>query len=145
MVASSGGGEVAQDDWASWLGERMAHVGFVSNSDLARASGVPDSAISRWRTSGTMPSLGQLRRLVEPLQAPLLELLVAAGHLTAEEAQLREIAPPVRQPRGTRDAISIDPDLSEDLKHLLLLQYEAMRALARARRSGNAETADGSG
>lgn len=121
--------------WAGWLGERMALLGFSSNSELARSSGVPDSAISRWRTNGTIPSIGQLRRLVVPLQASLLELLVAAGHISAAEAQLHEVSAPVRQARSTRDAIAIDADLPDDFKELLQRQYDAMRAIARARDS----------
>lgn len=125
------------DGWAGWLRYRMAALGFDSNSDLARASGVPDSAISRWRTSGTIPSVAQLRRLQTPLQAPLLELLVAAGHLDASEARLTTLSQPVRSPRSTREAIKIDPYLTDDLKQLLIAQYEAMLALADARQSAH--------
>lgn len=137
---SANRGGAAPQGWSAWLGARMAALGFEANSDLARASGVPDSAISRWRTAGTVPAISQLRRLTGPLQAGLLEMLVAAGHLTAEEAALREVVPPVREPRGTQDAIEMDPELPDDLKHLLVLQYEAMRALARARRADEEPT-----
>jgi transcriptional regulator with XRE-family HTH domain len=122
--------------WADWLAARMQAVGFAANSDLARATGVPDSVISRWRTSGTTPSIGQLRRLQSALQVSLVELLVAAGHLTAEEARVTSFTPAERVTRGTRDAIRHDSELDDELKHLLEVQYEAMLALARARRPG---------
>jgi transcriptional regulator with XRE-family HTH domain len=127
--------------WAQWLGRRMAELGFGANSDLARAAGVPDSVISRWRTTGTTPSLTQLRRLQRPLNATLLQLLVASGHLTAEEAQAREVAAPVRIARGVREAVLADPDLDEDLRHLHVVQYEAMLAVARARAATEATPA----
>ena len=111
----------------------MELLGFASNSDLARASGVPDSAISRWRSNGTTPSIGQLRRLVPLLQASLLEMMVVAGHVTPDEAGLRDVHTPARQVRSTRQAIDLDPELPDDLKHLLVLQYDAMRAVARTR------------
>lgn len=114
----------------------MQATGFEANSDLARAAGVPDSVISRWRTSGTTPSIAQLRRLQGALQVSLLELLVAAGHLSAEEARVRTYTLPERLPRDTRAAIRQDPDLDDVLKHLLEAQYDAMRALARARTAG---------
>ena len=119
--------------WSEWLGQRMGALGFDANSDLARATGVPDSVISRWRTSGTTPSIGQLRRLPSALQVSLVELLVAAGHLTADEAGVTSFTVPARVFRGTRDAISQDRELDDDLKHLLELQYDAMLAIARAR------------
>ena len=119
----------------------MRATGFGSNSDLAKATGVPDSVISRWRTSGTTPSIGQLRRLGDALQVSLLELLVAAGHLSADEAGVTTFSPAVRVARSTRDAIRDDPDLDDDLRHLLTLQYEAMLALARARETSGALTA----
>jgi transcriptional regulator with XRE-family HTH domain len=112
----------------------MSVLGYRSNSDLARDSGVPDSVLSRWRNAGTKPSLEQLRRLQPFLQAPLLELLVAAGHLTPEEANLTAVSRPIRLPRDVRDAIKLEPELPDDLKHLLLHQYDAMIALARGKR-----------
>jgi len=120
--------------WAEFLGERMQVLGFEANSDLARATGVPDSVISRWRTTGTTPSIGQLRRLQGALQMSLVELLVAAGHLSAEEARITSFTLPERLSRGTRDAISQDAVLDDDLKHLLEVQYDAMVAIAIARR-----------
>jgi transcriptional regulator with XRE-family HTH domain len=119
--------------WADWLIARMHATGFDSNSDLARGTGVPDSVISRWRTSGTVPSIAQLRRLQSALQVSLLELVVVAGHLTAEEADLTSYSRPVRIPRDARDAIRHDPALDADLKHLLEVQYDAMLLLAQAR------------
>jgi transcriptional regulator with XRE-family HTH domain len=120
--------------WADWLGQRMCALGFDANSDLARATGVPDSVISRWRTTGTTPSIGQLRRLQSALQVSLVELLVAAGHLTAAEAGVTSFTVPARVIHGTRDAISQDRELDDELRHLLELQYDAMLAVARARR-----------
>ena len=115
----------------------MDSRGFRSSSELARASGVPDSVISRWRSGASVPSLVQLRRLQGPLQVPLLTLLVAAGHLSAQEAGAELPPDPEPRPRDTRDAIRRDPGLSDDLRHLLEIQYDAMLALAAARETGH--------
>lgn len=119
--------------WPDWLGSRMALLGYRTSSDLARTASIPDSVISRWRSGATSPSLAQLRRLRTPLQASLLELLVAARLLTSDEAQLHEPSRPAPAMRDVRDAVQRDPVLTDDLKHLLLKQYDAMVALAQAR------------
>jgi transcriptional regulator with XRE-family HTH domain len=125
--------EVRGVSWPEWLGQRMSLLGYRTSSDLARAAEVPDSVISRWRSGSTTPSLTQLRRLQVPLRAPLVELLVAAGLLTADEARLQAPSAPQPEMRDVRDAIERDPVLTDDLKHLLQTQYDAMVALARAR------------
>lgn len=122
--------------WPDWLAARMELRGFRSSSELARAAGIPDSVISRWRSGSSVPSVVQLRRLQGPLQVPLLTLLVAAGHLSADEVGLQLPPDPEPRPRDTRDAIQRDPGLTEDLRHLLEVQYDAMLALAAARASG---------
>lgn len=122
--------------WPAWLAERMELRGFRSSSELARAAGIPDSVISRWRSATSVPSLVQLRRLQGPLQVPLLTLLVAAGHLSAEEVAFELPPDPEPRPRDTRDAIRRDAGLTDDLRHLLEVQYDAMLAVAAARASG---------
>ena len=116
--------------WGSFLGRRMRESGLDTNRDLARASGVPESVISRWRNQGVTPSVEQLRRLREPLEITILELLVAAGYLTAAEAALPQpvIAPPRRG--GVADAIAEDPALPEGLRRVLLEHYQALVAFA---------------
>ena len=71
--------------------------------------------------------------LRDPLQASMLELMVAAGHVSEQEAGLADVPAPDPQFRDLRDAIRRDGQLSQDLKDLLLVQYEAMLALSRAR------------
>jgi transcriptional regulator with XRE-family HTH domain len=121
--------------WPQWLAQRMAEVGLPTNRDLARAAGVPESVLSRWRNQGVTPSVEQLRRLRTPLQVPLLELLVRAGHLDAREAGLEDRPAPVPVRLGVVEALHADPDLPEDLRSLLLSQYRAMVAIGRARQA----------
>jgi hypothetical protein len=80
-----------------------------------------------------VPSIAQLRRLTSALQVSLLELVVAAGHLTAAEAGVTSFSPAVRVSRDARDAIRHDTSLDDDLKHLLEVPYDAMLLLAQAR------------
>jgi transcriptional regulator with XRE-family HTH domain len=131
--------EAPSAPWSVWLWQRMHEVGLPTNRELARASGVPESVISRWRNQAVTPSVEQLRRLRQPLQVPLVELLMRAGHLTAEEAALEDRPAPVPVRLGVAEAMEADPDLPEDLRSLLLAQYRAMVAIGRARRTADAD------
>lgn len=75
--------------WADYLTAAMASAGYTRASDLAKASGVKHPVISRWMDGTSLPDVASLRRLVKPLGVPLLELMVAAGHLSPQEANMK--------------------------------------------------------
>ncbi len=81
--------------WACWLRARITATAYPSLSELARVSGINVSVISRWLTQGSTPTVAHLRQLSGPLDTPLLELLVAAGHLSAAEAGLERERPSI--------------------------------------------------
>jgi hypothetical protein len=64
-----------------------------------------------------------LRRLSKVLEVPVLELFVQAGHLTREEAGVREIAAEVDLADDVPSAIDADPDLLPEAKEHLRNQY----------------------
>lgn len=61
-------------------------------ADLARAAELPESTVGRWVRGKTVPGIDSARQLAEALRRPLLEVLVAAGLITAEEAKQRTVA-----------------------------------------------------
>lgn len=73
------------ETWAAFIRARMKTHGMAGPSDLARASGVDQSVISRWLNEGRTPTVDALRRLVAPLKTSLRDLLIAAGHATEED------------------------------------------------------------
>lgn len=79
------------EDWASWVNQQLTRKGWRP-ADAARAFGVDDSMVSKWRRGLAEPDPKSLRRIAESLDLPILTVLVAAGYLTAEEAGQ---APPV--------------------------------------------------
>lgn len=120
--------------WGAFLGQRMRDCGLDTNRDLARASGVPESVISRWRNQGVTPSVEQLRRLRAPLELSILELLVAAGYLSAEEAAVPEpVLLPPAPTSGVVEALAEDDALPEPLRQSLIEHYRALVALAEHR------------
>lgn len=124
--------------WAAWLDERMAALG-LSGAALSTAASVPESMISRWRRLGVRPAVAQLRRLAAPLQIEVLDLLVVSGHLSEDDV-LRPAPPAHPGWDDARKALAADPDIDADLRQLLLVQYDAVRALTASRRTTSRST-----
>ncbi|WP_410652075.1 helix-turn-helix domain-containing protein [Amycolatopsis sp. cmx-4-54] len=59
-------------------------------ADLARASGIAESRLSRWMTGGA-PSVDNARAVAEAFGRSLLEVLVAAGIITPEESRAKTV------------------------------------------------------
>lgn len=92
------------DHFPSFLRGAMQTAG-LSPAELARRAGINDSPISKWLSGTNTPSLEQLRAIAGPLSLRFLDLAVAAGHLTPEEANLDAIPEPPPSPIWSRDAI----------------------------------------
>jgi transcriptional regulator with XRE-family HTH domain len=68
----------------------------LTQAELARRSGLAESMVSRWLRGLNQPDVPNLRRVRPVLGVPMLELIVAAGYLSLEEAELQdEPRPPV--------------------------------------------------
>ncbi|HYT09445.1 MAG TPA: helix-turn-helix transcriptional regulator [Mycobacteriales bacterium] len=73
----------------------------LTQAELARRSGLAESMVSRWLRGLNQPDVPNLRRVRPVLGVPMLELIVAAGYLTLEEAELRDApVPPAPVPVG---------------------------------------------
>jgi transcriptional regulator with XRE-family HTH domain len=83
----------SHQDWAGYLDAAMRSAG-LSQAELARRTGLAESMVSRWLRGLNQPDVPNLRRLGPVLGVPMLELLVAAGHVTLAEAQLRDAPEP---------------------------------------------------
>lgn len=78
--------------FADFLQAAMVAAGVPRAADLHRATGLGEPNIGRW-LAGRTPGLEALRRLSPILGVPVVQLLVAAGHLAEGEAGM--IGPPV--------------------------------------------------
>lgn len=117
-------------DWPAYLKAAMEAAGYTSAAELARATGIGEAQVSRWLRGATQPDVINLRRLTRSLRRPLLELLVAAGHLEPEEARMKSAPePPAREdPPSPEEALWSLPVLSEDEKEELVAYYLARQA-----------------
>jgi transcriptional regulator with XRE-family HTH domain len=116
----------APDDgsWGTYLRRAMDYARIPNAAELHRRSGISESQISRWLRDQGAPDIETLRKVAKTLRRPVLEVVVAAGHLTSEEARLQD-APTVPEPVGSRDAILTDQALSEAGRAMLLAAYDA--------------------
>ncbi|MDP9371833.1 MAG: helix-turn-helix domain-containing protein [Chloroflexota bacterium] len=71
--------------FTGWLNMMMENRGF-SQAELARAMGVTDAQVSRWRRGQTVPTVRSLQRLADTLGVPRATLDRLAGYPTGEEA-----------------------------------------------------------
>ncbi|HEU5475662.1 MAG TPA: helix-turn-helix transcriptional regulator [Actinophytocola sp.] len=79
--------------FGDYLRAQMDQHGW-SQAELARHTGVAPSVVSRWLRGETGPSIDNVRTLATATRRPVLEVMVAAALLTAEEAKQRTSAPP---------------------------------------------------
>ena len=87
----------------------------LTQAELARRSGRAESMVSRWLRGLTQPDVPTLRRVRPVLGVPMLELIVAAGYLSLEEAELQD-AP--RPPTPMRVGISTDGLTTDQISQL---------------------------
>lgn len=82
----------------------------LTQAELARRSGLAESMVSRWLRGLNQPDVPNLRRVRPVLGVPMLELIVAAGYLSLEEAELRDApAPPTPVELGiSTDGLTAD-------------------------------------
>lgn len=93
-------------------------------SDLAEHAGIAQSVISRWKTDGAQPRVEALRDISTATGVPMLHLLVAAGHITPEEAALEDVdIAPHADALDVVAAIKADDRLLPEAKRHLTSQY----------------------
>jgi transcriptional regulator with XRE-family HTH domain len=106
--------KASERDWAAYLESAIRSSG-LTQAELARRSGLAESMVSRWLRGLNQPDVPNLRRVRPVLGVPMLELLVAAGHVTLEEAQLRDTPEP---PVPVRVGIATDGLTAEQIRQV---------------------------
>lgn len=91
---SCGPAPVTAVSWPVYLRASMAAAGIRSGSQLAERSGIDRSAISNWLNGKAQPAIPNLEKLKGPLGRPLLEMMVAAGLISNEDAGFWDVPRP---------------------------------------------------
>lgn len=84
------------DDWPSYLRAAMRAKNIDSASELAEKAGINRSVISQWLNDRAQPTIPNLDKLKGPLGRPLIEMMVAAGLISKEDARIRELPIPAK-------------------------------------------------
>ena len=87
----------------------------LTQAELARRSGLAESMVSRWLRGLNQPDVPNLRRVRPVLGVPMLELIVAAGFLSLEEAELQDAPEP---PVPVRVGLSTDGLTPDQVRQL---------------------------
>nr|ASV47123.1 transcriptional repressor DicA [uncultured bacterium] len=87
----------------------------LTQAELARRSGLAESMVSRWLRGLNQPDVPNLRRVRPVLGVPMLELIVAAGYLSLEEAELQDAPEP---PAPVQVGISVEGLTADQVRQL---------------------------
>lgn len=74
------------ETFVDYLEQTMARLG-MDAEQFAEACGLSPSVVFRWHRAGYVPNVGNARKFAEAAGVPLLEVLVAADHITEAEAR----------------------------------------------------------
>jgi transcriptional regulator with XRE-family HTH domain len=82
-----------KDYFAEWLSRTLAERG-IAGGEVARALGVNDSAISRWRNGKATPGLESVMKLAALLEVHPIALAVTAGLMDTEDVAVEPLPLP---------------------------------------------------
>jgi transcriptional regulator with XRE-family HTH domain len=86
--------------WSLWVADQMRRCGYETQADVVRATGIDRSVISVWLAGGYYkrgPSVENCRLAARAFNVPLLNVLIAAGHITRDEAGMSPLPEHVRR------------------------------------------------
>lgn len=100
-------------EFAAWLISTGRALGYTTNTALAKAIGVPQPTVSRWK-GGSKPSVEHLVKISELFGVELKTLLVLAGYMQGDVG--KALRPPRSQGDRIIDEMSAPQAYKEDLR-----------------------------
>lgn len=115
--------------FAEWLSRTLAERD-IAGGEVARALGVNDSAISRWKNGKASPGLDSVMKLAEFLEVNPVALAVTAGLMKSDQVGVEKLPLPedTRARERIRDQIMSIRGLTTEEKQVLMDTYEKLAA-----------------
>lgn len=120
--------------------EQLLRAKDWTQAELAEHANLDPSLISNWKNKGAQPRIEALRSVSTAAGIPMLKLLVAAGHITAEEAALDDVDVLAPAPVDVVAAIKNDDNLLPEAKRHLTSQYGLLLRVSPKPESAPADT-----
>lgn len=100
----------------------------IKGRDLARAIGVHDSAVSRWRSGQGTPSLDTVMKVAQYLDCDPLRLAVTAELMDGDTVGIEPlpIPPPIERRESVKRQIMQIKGLTENSRQRLLETYDSV-------------------
>lgn len=98
---------MSQTQWQKWVTEQMARQGWETQAAASRASGLPPASISQWLNPNRTqkPNIENCRLAAAAFGVPILRALVAAEHITPEEAGMKPTGETTLREARTREVL----------------------------------------
>jgi len=108
----------------SYIKDRRDALGIRTQLDLARLSGVPPTTVNRIEKGVTqLPDADIRRKLARALGVTHVDILIAAGQITAEEIPAQIVSPSadrlIREEKGEAEIVRMVRALPDDLARIV--------------------------
>lgn len=107
--------------FAEWLDRTLAER-VIAGGEVARAIGVNDSAVSRWRNGKGSPGLDSVMKLAGFLEVHPIRLAVTAGLMNEKEVNMEPLPlpKPTASLRRAEESIMKIPGITDDDRKTLI-------------------------
>lgn len=114
-----------QDYFAEWLARTLAERE-IAGGEVARALGVNDSAISRWKNGKASPGLDSVMKLADFLDVNPVALAVTAGLMDSKQVGVERLPLPedTKTRKFVKEQIMAIRGLTKEERQALIRAYE---------------------
>lgn len=118
--------------WHEWVAAQMRRHGWATQAEVVKATDIDRTLISNWLDPDRykQPTIPNCRRAAKAFGVPLLNVLVAAGHLTPDEVNMPVLP-------DARDVVRMSAsEVVEELRRKIAVMEAALQRLCAEEQPG---------